>query len=34
LAALAGELTPEDARFAFKAAANEEGMLVPSVGVS
>jgi hypothetical protein len=34
LAALAGELTPEDARIAFKAAANEEGMLVPSVGVS
>jgi len=28
LAALAGELTPEDARVAFKAAAKEEGMLL------
>ncbi|MGX5845013.1 DUF982 domain-containing protein [Mesorhizobium sp. ArgA1] len=28
LAAMAGELTPEDARIAFKAAAREEGLLV------
>jgi hypothetical protein len=28
LAALAGELTPEDGRVAFKSAAKEEGMLV------